>query len=277
MRKAIMLLLLLAGCEALENRFVYVPTPSDPRGTAPLPPPLQDVELATADGVKIHARWCPKPDARGVLLYCHGNAGNLEFLGKLGHDFSTALDRHVLVFDYPGYGRSQGKPSEAGCYAAAEAAYDWLVRVQGIAPERIVVCGESLGGGVAVDLASKKPHQALVLIRTFTSVPDVAGQGVLLSSAPAIMVNRFDSLKKIPLCKSPVFIAQADKDRLMPFAHGEQLRDACTASVVRFHRLQGLDHNDPLPPEFFRELRGFLDQIERGPPEEPPFARSLSR
>lgn len=258
------LLLLTAGCESLENRFIYHPAVTDPRAVGQLPAPLQDVELRTADGVKIHARWCPHPQSRDVLLYCPGNAGNLEQRGRLMREFWESLDRSVLIFDYPGYGRSEGKPSEAGCYASAEAAYDWLTRVQQIAPERIVIAGESLGGGVAVDLASKRPHQALVLIRTYTSIPEVARQNVVLSSAPAIMVNRFDSLKKMPLCGSPILIAQADKDRLMPFAQGEQLRDACK-TPARLYRLRGLDHNDPLPAAFFVELRGFLKELDRGP------------
>jgi fermentation-respiration switch protein FrsA (DUF1100 family) len=258
----ILLLASLAGCETLENRFVYHPMRTDPKAVTSSVPPLQDVELRTADGVKIHARWCPHPQSRGVLLYCHGNAGNLEHCGKVMRDFWESLDRSVLVFDYPGYGRSEGKPSEAGCYAAAEAVYDWLTRVQGIAPERIVICGESLGGGVAVDLASRKPHQALLLIRTFTSIPDVAKEKVVLSSAPNIMVNRFDSLKKISSCRSPIFLAQANRDQLIPFGHGEQLRDACTAPV-RLHRLQGMDHNDPLPASFFQSVREFLDEVNR--------------
>ena len=170
-------------------------------------------------------------------------------------------DRSVLIFDYPGFGRSEGKPSESGCYAAADAAYDWLTRVQGVAPERIVIAGESLGGGVAVELASRRPHQALVLIRTFTSTPDVAKQTFAVVSAKSIMFNQFESLKRIPSCRSPIFIAQADKDRLMPFEHGEKLRDACTAPV-RFHVLRGLDHNDPLQPEFFTAVREFLLQVE---------------
>jgi uncharacterized protein len=255
MRYLPLCLALLTGCLALENRLVFHPWPN--KADAPLPAPLEDVDLRTADGVKIHARWCPHPNAKGVLLYCHGNAGNLERFGKLMRDFHSTLDRSVLIFDYPGFGRSEGKPSEDGCYASAEAAYEWLRRERGIAPEHIVIAGESLGGGVAVELASKKPHQALVLIRTFTSVPDVA-KSLAVSSASKIMFNRFDSLKRIPQCKSPILIAQADKDHLMPFAHGEYLRDACTAPA-RLHVLHGLDHNDPLPAEFFTSLRGFLD------------------
>ena len=232
---------------------MFHPFPSD--GT-PAPPPAQDVEVRTVDGVKIHARWYPHPDAAGVLLYCHGNAGNLEQCGPVMLRFADSLHRSVLIFDYPGFGRSEGNPTEAGCYASAEAAYDWLTRVKGIAPNQIAICGESLGGGVAVELACKRSHQALVLIRTFTSVPDVAK--ATLSSAPALMVNRFDSLKKIAACPAPIFLAQADRDHVIPYAHGEALRDACRGPM-RFYRLEGLDHNDPLPVGFFRELRGFLD------------------
>lgn len=263
MRIYLLLLVCLAGCHALENRLVFHPTRTEPRDIAPLPPPLEDVELRTADGGLIHARWSPHPAARGVLLYCPGNAGNLENRGRLMRELWASQERSVLIFDYPGYGRSEGKPSEAGCYAAAEAAFDWLTRVMGIAPERIVIAGESLGGGVAVDLASKKPHQALVLIRTFTSIPEVVQQQFSVSSASAVMFNRFDSLKKISKCQAPIFLAQADNDRLIPFVHAVKLRDACTAPV-RFHRLSGLDHNDPLPANFFVELRGFLDQVDRG-------------
>jgi pimeloyl-ACP methyl ester carboxylesterase len=253
---ALLLFLLLTGCQALENQLVFHPWPAR-ESAAPLPEPLEDVTLHTRDGVKIQARWCPHPRSDGVILYCHGNAGNLEQRGKLMRDFWLNLERSVLIFDYPGYGRSEGNPSEAGCYASAEAAYDWLQREKGYPPERIIIAGESLGGGVAVDLASKHPAQQLVLIRTFTSVPDVAKQS--LSSAPSIMVNRFDSLMKIPSVRVPVFIAQADRDRVMPFAHAEQLRDACM-SPVRLHRLEGLGHNDPLPPAFFDELRTFIER-----------------
>lgn len=262
MRICLLFLVCLTGCLSLENRLIFHPTPASQRDTAPLPPPLEDVELRTADGVKVHARWCPHPNATGVLLYCHGNAGNLEQRGQLMRAFWASLDRSVLIFDYPGYGRSEGKPSEAGCYVSAEATYDWLTRVKGIAPDKIVICGESLGGGVAVDLASKRPHQALVLIRTFTSIPAVVQQQFSIASAPVVMSNRFDSLKKIPKCQAPIFLAQADQDRLMPFVHAEKLRDACTAPV-RFHRLSGLDHNDPLPASFFAEVRGFIDQVDR--------------
>ena len=261
MRPWLMLPLLLAGCQSIENWLVFHPERHAAPPARALPAPLEDVMIPTADGTKIHARWCPHPNAKGAILYCHGNAGNLENHARLTREFYKSLDRSVLVIDYPGYGRSEGKPSESGCYAAASAAHDWLTREMRIPPERIVIAGESLGGGVAVDLATKKPHQALVLIRTFTSVPNVVRDLYWMPIAPAIMKVRFESEKKLPMCPSPIFIAQADGDRVIPFAQGERLHGV-SKTPTQFHRLPGLDHNDPLPESFFREVRAFLDRLD---------------
>jgi fermentation-respiration switch protein FrsA (DUF1100 family) len=162
----------------------------------------------------------------------------------------------VLIFDYPGYGRSEGKPSEAGCYAAAHAAYQWLVAEQNIPADQIVIYGESLGGAVGIELASRVPHRALVLARTFASLPDVA-QAHFSAPVSSLASQRFDSVSRIERCPRPIFIAQADRDRVIPYHQGERLRDACRGKV-ELHRLRGLDHNDPLPLEFYTRLRDFL-------------------
>src|SRR5262249_40528819 len=118
--------------------------------------------------------------------------------------------------------------------------------------------GESLGGGVAVDLASRRVHRALILVRTFTSATDVAQARFPLLPARLVMSNRFDNLEKIGHCPRPAFIAQGDKDRLVPYTHGEKLRAACKGPV-EFFTLKGLDHNDPLPADFHAALRHFLE------------------
>ncbi len=261
MRPCFFVFVLLTGCQSIENRLVFHPARNAAPATTKLPAPLEDVTITTADGVKVHARWCPHADAKGAILFCHGNAGNLENHGRLTRELWKSLDRSVLIIDYPGYGRSDGKPSEAGCYAAAIAAHDWLTREAKIPADRIVIAGESLGGGVAVDLATKKPHQALVLIRTFTSVPNVVKDLYWFPLAPALMQVRFESEKKLPRCPSPIFIAQADSDRVIPFAQGERLRGA-SKTPTQFHRLHGLGHNDPLPESFFLDLRAFLDRLD---------------
>ena len=165
----LLLALPIASCAPIETTLLYHPAAGDPVYDPP-PQPIQDLELPMPDGTKIHARWAPHPQATGAVLYCHGNGGNIERYGKTVREIWENLHESVLIIDYPGYGYSQGKPSEAGCDAAGEAAYQWLTQKQKIAPGRIVIMGESLGGGVAVNLASTHDYRALVLVRTFTSI-----------------------------------------------------------------------------------------------------------
>src|SRR5262249_23613263 len=146
-------------------------------------------------------------DARGTVLYCHGNAGNLSHRGEGVLRWHQLLGQSVLIFDYPGYGRSEGKPSEAGCYAAADAAYAWLTETKKVLPQDLLIYAGSLGGGVAVALASRRPHRALVLVGTFTSIPDMAQRQFPWLPARWLVRNRFDNLGKIGRCTRPVFLA----------------------------------------------------------------------
>ena len=249
------MVVLLAGCLSVENSLVYHPRGDE---AAPAPPaPIQDVELKLSDGGKVHARWAPYPYATSTVLFFHGNGGNVESWGGAVREIFQQMKMSVLIVDYPGYGRSEGKASEPGCYAAADVAYRWLTESQKLPAEQIVLWGESLGGGVAVELASRKPHRALVLVRTFTSLPEVADDQLPLLPCSMLMTNRFNSLDRIGLCKSPVFIASAEKDRLMQLRHGQRLHAACTGPA-ELCVMRGLGHNDPLPAGFYDSLRSFL-------------------
>jgi fermentation-respiration switch protein FrsA (DUF1100 family) len=241
---------------ALENALVYFP--AGPNDWQPPPSPIvENVELTSADGTAIHGWWLPRKDSRQALLYLHGNAGNLSWRGQAISQLSEQLGVSVLIIDYPGYGKSGGKPSEAGCLAAADAAYAWLTEKRNIPGDQLLIFGASLGGGVAVDLASRKPHRALILVKTFTSMPDV-GQGMYpWLPVQWLMRNRYDSLAKIDKCRQPIFIAHGTADRLIPFSHGEKLYQAAHEPKC-FLRMEGADHNDRLPHEFFAELKAFL-------------------
>lgn len=223
-----------------------------------LPPPghmtVDDVWLTTDHG-RVHAWWFPCPGADGTVLYCHGNAGNLSHRTGDVMELMRSLRESVLVFDYPGYGKSDGTPSEAGCYAAAEAAYDWLN--ERIPAERIIIMGQSLGGGVATDVASRHKHRALVLAKTFTSIPAVAQSEFPIFPARWLVRNQFDNLAKISRCTGRVFIAHGDRDHLIPLAHAEQLFEAAPAPK-RFLLMQGHGHHGGLSPELFAELAEFL-------------------
>jgi fermentation-respiration switch protein FrsA (DUF1100 family) len=169
------------------------------------------------------------------------------------------LKVHVLIFDYPGYGKSEGRPTEQGCYQAADAAYAFLTVTQKVAPEKILLYGGSLGGGVAVDLATRKSHRGLILVKTFTSAPDTGASMFPWLPVRWLMRNRFDNLAKIKSCHRPVFIAHGTMDNLVPFAHSQRLFEAAH-EPKSFFIMPGADHNAPLPQEFFTALRTFLDK-----------------
>jgi fermentation-respiration switch protein FrsA (DUF1100 family) len=243
----------------LENRLLYHPVRGDEEWHPPPNALVQDIELEAA-GAKLHAWWCPPPEwdtARGAMLYCHGNAGNLSNRADAIADWQQERGEAILIFDYPGYGRSDGKPSEAGCYAAGEAAYDWLVENQHVAPGRLILLGRSLGGGVATHLAVQSPHRALVLISPFTSVPDMAQKQFPWLPGRWLVRNRFDNLARIEDCHEPLFIAHGTDDGLVPFTQAETLFAAANEPKYLFP-MTGVGHNAPLGREFYLRLRDFL-------------------
>ena len=163
----------------------------------------------------------------------------------------------VLAFDYPGYGKSGGSPSEAGCVAAAEAFYALLAGPLGVAPGRVVLMGESLGGGVAADLAARRPARGLVLAKTFTSLPAVAKSLYPFLPAMTLMRTRFDTKSKLAGVACPVFVAHGTADSLVPPGQADALYAAANEPKA-LHWMPGDDHNAPLNPAFYATLRGFL-------------------
>lgn len=256
------LLLLLA----LENRLLYHPTTA---AEVWLPPPagmhVEDVELTAADGTPIHAWWAAPDDwapARGATLFCHGNAGNVSQWGQGFAGWQARLRTAILLFDYPGYGKSGGRPSEDGCYAATDAAYDWLTDVKRVRGEDVVLLGKSLGCGVATDLAARRPHRSLVLCSAFTSFPELAQDKYPWLPCRWLARNQFDNLHKIAACRGPVFIAHGTADALIPFAHGQRLF-AAAPEPKRFLAQSGRGHDDAADDAFFEAVSRFLDETAK--------------
>ncbi len=242
---------------SFENRLVYHPR-TKANGWVPKPTDeIQDVELASADGNRLGAWWLPCLGSDRSLLYLHGNAGNLSDRGDSIVKMRKHLDASVLIVDYPGYGTSTGAPTEAGCYAAADAGYDYLVNAQKRDPKQLILFGGSLGGAVAIDLATRKPHQAVVVVKSFTSAPDVGGRWFPWIPVRWFMRNQFRSIAKIGTLHTPIFIAHGDRDSVIPFEHSEALFQAANEPKA-FLRLANQDHNDSLPREFFDDLDAFL-------------------
>ena len=257
---AIVYLAILVCLIVLETELVYHPSPASLSWREPSSLTVRDVEMTGPSGGRLHGWWCPTEGATGALLYCHGNGGNLSVWADHVEMIRKELGESVLIFDYPGYGKSEGHPDQAACCAAADAAYHWLLKQARVPAERILIYGGSLGGGPAVDLASRRPHRALLLACTFTSLPEVSQTHYPWLPVRWLMRNRFDNLGKIALCRGPVVIAHGTDDALFPFAEGEALF-AAGAGPKLFLPLSGQGHVDP-DAEFFRKARQFLERVE---------------
>ncbi len=192
--------------------------------------PSTEVSLKPEPGVELHGWFMPAErgplaDRGLVLLFCHGNAGNVSNRVHKSNVFHK-LGLSVLVFDYRGFGKSTGSPDEQGTYRDGEAAYEYLTKELGYSPERIVLYGESLGNGVAIELASKRRSAALIVDSAFTSIPDM-GREVFpwLPVGPWIR-NRYDNLAKIGGVGRPVLVMHSPEDQVIPFEMGRRLFEA---------------------------------------------------
>ena len=247
----------------LERPLVFQPSSHADSWHVPIDPRTQDVSFTAADGTKLHGWWLPPEQSQdGAVLLSHGNGGNVTHRGRLAADLRRTLGTGVFLYDYPGYGKSEGKPSERSCYASGEAAYLLLKNEAHIAPHRIVLMGESLGGGPAVELATRHEHRALVLAFTFTSLPAAAKFHYPWLPTKTLMQTRFENLAKIGRCTRPVFIAHGTADEIVPFHHGEQLYAAAN-EPKEFLRMEGMTHNILLGDAFCLPLARFLEQHAR--------------
>lgn len=225
-----------------------------PDRDVPATPPagIEERTFTASDGVRLHA-WAAGPaDAPATLLWSHGNGGNIA--GRV--DVQRALAARgvaVLAYDYRGYGRSEGEPSEEGVHRDVLAAYDHL-RARGVDARRIVAFGESLGAAVSVRLATERPCAALVLVSPFTTLADVAR--VHYGPLGLLAGSRFDALSRIGSLRVPLLVAHGDRDEIVPFALGVRLFEAAP-EPKRFLRVEGAHHNDVFASE------ALLDAIAR--------------
>jgi fermentation-respiration switch protein FrsA (DUF1100 family) len=243
-----------------ERRLVFHPTSAAESWLEPEDARSRDVWFYAADGNTISGRWVPpESPGHGAVLVAHGNGGNLTHRGRLAAELRTVLGAGVLLFDYPGYGKSSGAPTEESCYASGEAAHKWLTDEQNVPPNRIVLCGESLGGGTAVELATRHEHRALVLVFTFTSLPSAAKHHFPFLPVRTFMRTRFDNLAKIGRCTRPVFLVHGTDDRTVPFGHLERLFAAAN-EPKELLRLEGQGHDPSIVSLYAPELAKFLSR-----------------
>lgn len=202
----------------------------------------EEVEFLAEDGVALHGWWVPHPQARGVVLYCHGNAGNISSLAPAAVPFHD-MGLNVFFFDYRGYGKSRGFPTEKGTYRDARAAYEVVrARYQDAETPPVIVHGHSLGAAVAARLALEKPVRGLVLDGAFPSVADMAAH--IYPGLPLrwLLWFKYDTRACLAQQKVPKLFFHCPADSIVPYEMGRALYDAA-AEPKQFIDLPG-DHND---------------------------------
>jgi fermentation-respiration switch protein FrsA (DUF1100 family) len=253
-------LLVVVLMSLLENALIFFPSvyPDgdwEPRGIA-----IEDAWFETEDGSRLHGWFVPAANPRAVVLFAHGNAGNLTHRVDILDALGRGLGASVLVFDYRGYGRSAGRPTVEGILADARAARRWLARRAGVDESQIVLVGESIGGAVMVDLAARDGARGLVLENTFTSLPDVAAYHYPWLPVRLVMRSQLNSLARIRDYHGPLLQFHGDADRIIPFQLGQKLFEAANEPkqlvVIPFG-----DHNDPRTAKFYEELDRFLGEL----------------
>lgn len=259
---AALYLVLFAYAFFYGEKAMFYPPPASYRDTPEV------IKLATADGVRISARYFPNPAAKYTILFSHGNAEDI------GHNqpFFEALRAagfSVFAYDYRGYGTSEGAPSEQGVYRDEAAAYDYLVSQLKTPPERIIAHGRSVGAGAAIDLAARQPLAGLIIESGFTSAYRI------VTRWPILPLDRFPNLRKMREVRCPVLVIHGADDEVIAYHHGVALYGAARGPK-QLYRVPGARHNDLFDVAgegYFTALRAFTDLLDSQPAERRPEGR----
>lgn len=208
-----------------QSRLLYFPSPDIITTPGQIGLAYEDISFTATDGTHLSGWFIPAENNKTTILVCHGNAGNIsdrletiEFFNRLGYA--------VFIFDYRGYGHSEGSPSERGTYLDAQAAWDFLMNTKQMTPESIILFGRSLGGAIAARTAVANQPKACILESSFISVPELATD--LYPFLPAKLLCRFDynTLAAVAKISSPLLITHSKDDEIVPFSHGQRLFQA---------------------------------------------------
>ena len=246
----------------LQDRLVFYPQPLPESGKRMVEalPDTVGLEVEAPDGTRLRG-WLRHQSAaptRGVVIYFGGNAE--EVSGQI-RDAAELAPWSVAAFNYRGYGRSEGEPSEAALVADAFVIYDHLAEREDIDPERIVVLGRSLGSGVAVPLAARRPLRGLILVSPFDSLKSIARKTYPFVPVEPLLRHPFDSIALAPRISVQMLVLAGDRDDLIPAAHSRRLADAW-AGPVRFELLSDVGHNDiHSVPRYRDAMRHFLASL----------------
>ena len=274
--------LLMIGCLMLfENRLVY-PGSKYPIGNWESEEQgFTEVEFAAADDTKLFGWYLPWRGLRSeetgseasvsvrprTILHCHGNGENIAQVGAYTvKQFSKVLQANVFSFDYRSYGKSEGSPTENGVKQDADAALAWVCQQDGVQPKDIIIVGHSIGGGLACYLAKKHDCKALILQRTFSSLPDAAARKFWMFPVHWVMRNQLNSAEAIKSCDVPLFQSHGDADTLVPINLGKKLFKNSPSTNKKLFSVPGMTHWGRLPDRYWVELEAFISQVDSSIP-----------
>ena len=227
---------------------------------------FEDVWFENGDGIRLHGWMIPAVTAEAVLLFCHGNAGNishrLDNVARLNR-----INISVFIFDYRGYGRSGGRITEQGLYRDSEAAYHVARDYANQHDLKTVIFGRSLGGVAAVHVAASNPCSGVILESTFTNLAAMARTHFLVPMVEGMLTGRFNSIDKIPDVKAPLLFFHGDKDDIVPYRYGLELFEAAP-EPKEFVTLEGAGHNDTYVvggAAYFEKLKRFISDLPPNP------------
>jgi fermentation-respiration switch protein FrsA (DUF1100 family) len=242
----------------IENFFVFFPHEAHDDTPQRWDLAYEDVFFVSGGERKLHGWFFPLEGKNPVILFCHGNAGNishrLENVWQL-----TEQKLRVFIFDYGGYGKSPGKPSESGIYEDALAAYDFLLDERNIPASQIVVFGRSLGAAAAIEVSLKRKTKSLIIESAFTSTKAMSRTLFPFSLLSPILPAHFNNLEKIARVRVPTLVIHGKKDEIVPFSMGRDLFNAINAPKY-FHPIEKAGHNDTYlvgGPTYFEKIAAF--------------------
>ncbi len=248
----------------MQSRFIYFPDSELIASPEEIGLVFESIYFPSMDEVKLHGWFVPAKNSRATVLLCHGNAGNISHrLDEIQVFNRLGLD--VFVFDYRGYGLSEGKATELGTYYDAEGAWRFLTEVKKIPDKRIIIAGRSLGGAIAARLAEQKNPKALILESAFTSIPDIAGLYYSFVSVQLLSRYHYPTKLYVQNVNCPVLVIHSRDDELIPFSHGQELH-RLAKPPKEFLTLSGSHNEGPIFSQdaYDSGLDGFISRHVRG-------------
>ena len=256
-------LIILVLAMFFENFLVY------PGASIPVSGNVENVDceeifFTSRDGTKLHGLYFEADSPIGYAVYAHGNGEVVSYTADRASHWRDLHQLSIFVFEYRGFGKSEGKPNEKGILEDADAAHHWLAEREKLQLQDIIIWGRSLGGGIAVDTASRNGAKALVLERTFTSLPDAAKHSYPFLPVRLVMKNRYESEKKIKNYDGPLLCSHGIRDWVVPYSLGKRLFEASPSKDKTFVEMPGIGHNAPDTPEYEQARMEFFRRVTSG-------------